>query len=436
MKRERALQRIKVDYQSKYDVVVFGGGSAGMCAAAQAAKSGAQTLLVEKGASLGGTTTNGAVNYPGLFHAWGKQVISGVGWDIVSKSVELSNGRMPDFSVIPKSHHLHQVRINIPIYVALCDETMLNAGVHVLFHTLIVSIEDKSNDESKKITICTKEGLKEIESKVVIDCTGDANASALAGLELMSSEEKQPATYSCEMTGYDMKTLDFDEINSNFKKWVESGKGNYIDSSWVTDRPDVRRWLASGGMNANHIPHYDAFSSFGKSQLELEGRATILRMYRFLKTQKGLDDLKINFLGTECGVRETRKIIGEKCVTSEEYVSGKVWDDSLCHSFYPLDVHNLKKTGLKLVQMKEGIVPTVPLGALMPKGTTNHLVAGRCVSSDQLANGAMRVQASCMAMGQVAGATAALATRDKKEIRQLEIKSIKNELIKHNAIVP
>ncbi len=420
----------------KYDVVVIGGGSAGICAATQAARAGASTLLIEKNASLGGTTTNGAVSYPGLFHAWCKQVIAGVGWEIVTKSVALSGGTLPDFSVEPKAHHLRQVRIDIPIYTSLCDEVLSEARVHILFHTMVASVSEGNDPTSKKITICTKTGLQEIATKVIIDCTGDANIAALAGYEMLSSKDKQPGTYSCKMSGYDMSALDIKAINKNFEKWVEEGKGVFIDASWNVDQPNIAGWLHSGGMNANHIPNIDAFTSQGKSIAELEGRASVLRLFRFLKEQPGLENIKIDFLGAECGIRETRRIVGKKIITSEDYVSGKVWEDSLSHSFYPLDVHTLNKSGLNLTQMKKGIVPTVPLGALLPKGSTNFLVAGRCVSSDQLANGALRVQASSMGMGQAAGATAALCVLQCKEIESVDLNEIKNLLLAHKGVVP
>ena len=430
------MNNLQLKYLEHYDVVVIGGGSAGICAAVQAARSGSSTLLIEKGASLGGTTTNGAVNFPGLFNAWGKQIIAGIGWELTTKSVELSGGELPDFSIIAKQHWTQQVKINIPIYTALCDEILTNSGAHILFHTMIAGIKSNKSFDQKTITICTKNGLQDIKSKVVIDCTGDANAAALAGFELLSSTEKQPATYSCHMNGYDYSQLDIPTINKNFTEWVNKGNGKYLDASWNINQPNIGGWLGSGGMNANHIPHIDAFNSFGKSIAELEGRASILRIFRFLKTQLGLDNLRIDFLATECGIRETRRIVGKKIIEVTDYNSGKVWDDSLCYSYYPIDLHTLDDSGVTPLPLKKDTVPTVPLGAMLPKNSSNFLVAGRCVSSDQLANSALRVQASSMAMGQAAGATAALAVREDCELESLKISVIKAELTKHAAIVP
>ncbi len=81
-----------------YDVIVVGGGTAGVVAAIQAGRAGAKTLLVEKTGMLGGTTTTGGVNFPGLFHAWGRQIIAGIGWDLVTRCVAETGGTLPDFA--------------------------------------------------------------------------------------------------------------------------------------------------------------------------------------------------------------------------------------------------------------------------------------------------------------------------------------------------
>lgn len=117
------------------DVLVVGGGSAGIAAAAQSGRAGAKTILVEQSFQVGGNMTTGGVNFPGLFHAWGKQVIAGVGWEIVTNSVALDGGKLPDFTIpTGKQHWLHQIPINIPLYVAPAEETLQNAGVKIHYH--------------------------------------------------------------------------------------------------------------------------------------------------------------------------------------------------------------------------------------------------------------------------------------------------------------
>ena len=112
-----------------------------------------------------------------------------------------------------------------------------------------------------------------------------------------------------------------------------------------------------------------------------------------MRKQPGLEKLRVESIASECGVRETATIVGKKTVTVEDYVSGVVWADAVCYAFYPIDVHQAEQSGLDCRPLREGVVPTIPRGALLPAGSRNFLVAGRCLSSDRLANSALRVQA-------------------------------------------
>jgi hypothetical protein len=144
--------------------------------------------------------------------------------------------------------------------------------------------------------------------------------------------------------------------------------------------------------------------------------------------------MHIERLQTETGVRETFRIVGETMIKQEDYESGRVFEDAVAHSFYPIDLHY--EDGVRPKHLNEGIVPTIPLRALIPKDSKNLMVAGRCLSSDQLANSALRVQASCMAMGQAAGVTAALAAQSGTTPLQVPLAKIRSELARHGAIVP
>lgn len=421
--------------ETRYDVIVIGGGSGGWVAATQAARAGAHTLLVEKTGMLGGTTTTGGVNFPGLFHAWGRQVIAGIGWDAVRRAVEVSGGSLPDFSTYDVGHHSRlQVRVNVFVYAAICDETVVKSGAEVLFHAMPARVERSGT--GWRVTLCTKTGLSDFHASVVVDATADANVVSLAGFDLNIPEEHQPATLSCHAVGYDPATLDYESLDRAFATEVEAGRLSATDGGWNTTRPGVRQWLRARGANANHIHHINARDSASKSRLELEARASVLRLYRFLRTQPGLENLSIESVSPECGVRETATIRGKKTVTADDYRIGRVWDDSVCYAFYPIDLHRSTGDGLNKQPLAEGVVPTVPRGALLPAGSQNLIVAGRCVSSDRLANSGLRVQASCMAMGQAAGAMAALSARTGVDPEQLSLSEIRDLLTRHGAVVP
>ena len=180
-------------------------------------------------------------------------------------------------------------------------------------------------------------------------------------------------------------------------------------------------------LEAVYVHGADSSTSATRTSANLAGRRAILERVK-------ANDVKLTHIQPEATFRESYRIVGEKMVTHDEYVSGFKYDDAVCYAFYPVDLHT--KNGVTPKYLEKGLVPTVPLGALIPKDSKNILVAVRCISSDRLANSALRVQASCMAMGQVAGATAALAASLNDTPGNIELKKIKDILVKHKAIVP
>ena len=415
-----------------YDVIVTGAGSAGSIAALQAARAGARTLLIEKSSMPGGTLTLCGVDFPGLFHAWGKQVISGIGWELVSAAVVEGHGTMPDFSRCDLPHWNLQVKVNPALWACLLDEACTASGVDVLYHAMPLTA--KELDDHVKITVATKTGAVEYHCHTAIDATGDATLTALAGYGIKQNTEKQPGTPMARFGGYDLKLIDLAEVENAYKQAVADGRMSYLDTGMSRSMAHL---LSCHGENCIHVPVVDAISSMDESIVERLGRAAVLRVYRFLRQFRGLEMLEIEYMAPQCGIRETAVIDGEATITVDDYVTGRCWDDSLCYAFYQLDLHRCDKTsGLMGRPLETGVVPTVPRRALIPRGSRRLLVAGRCISSDRLANSALRVQASCMATGQAAGAIAALAARQHQSSLELDIASIKNLLLAHGAIVP
>lgn len=418
------------DFDGSYDVVVAGAGPAGSIAALQAARAGAKTLLVEKSSMPGGTTTIAGLSFPGLFHAWGRQVIGGIGWELVSKAVSEGGGTLPDFSRQDLPHWALQVRVDPSLYACLLDEEFAKAGVDVLYHCMPLEVRELSSHV--EIRLAAKEGALKADCSVAIDATGDADLVGMAGFKLISGAERQPATPIIRLGGYRIEDVDLDAVEAACKAEVAAGRMSHLDT---TSRSMA--WLLRGyGENCIHVPSPDASSSRGKSELEMRGRAAVLRVYRFLKRFKGLENLRIDYMAPQCGVRETSVIDGELTISVEDYTTGRRWEDSLCNAFYPIDLHVEEDGGLKGWPLERGVVPTVPARALVPKGSKRMLAAGRCVSSDRLANSALRVQASCMAMGQVAGALAALSAKRRLAPLNLDLAEVKALLLAHGAILP
>jgi hypothetical protein len=412
------------------DVVVVGGGTAGCVAALQAARAGARTTLIEMGSQLGGTTTTGGVSFPGLFHAWGKQVIAGIGWELVQAAVELDGGTWPDFSRVPARHWQHQVRINGPLYAALAEEACLQAGVSLAYYQFPLSAVATENGWVLEVV---GKGLRhQIACRQLIDCTGGADVVGLAGFERLREDTIQPGTLIFKLGGYDVSKLDADEIQRRYLKALADGELEQGDARGRSVR--FVNFLASGGDNAQHVFDADSSTAATQTQANIAGRRSLLRLIRFIRTLPGCEHAQVQRMMQETAVRETYRIVGQASITHDDYTSGRRFDDAVCYSFYPIDLHD--RHGVVPKPLAPGTVATVPLGALVPQGSRHLLVAGRSVSSDRLANSALRVQASCMAMGQASGAAAALAARANVTPAAVDLTELHNLLRQHDAIVP
>ena len=369
------------------DVLVVGGGTAGHVAAIQAARAGAKTLIVERNSQLGGTTTTGGVAFPGLFDAWGKQVIAGIGWELLKECVALDGGNLPDFAKVPARHHHNQVHTNQFLYAILAEEKCAAAGVEIAYYEFpqtVTKIEDGWAVD------CVGFGTRRrVNCKQIVDCTGGAEVVGMLGYPRLREDERQPGSFL-------------------FMLGKEHQPG----------RRQVHRLYVHGA---------DSTNSRTATEANLTGRKTILAKLR--KEKKRLMHLQ-----PETGFRETYRIEGETLITVNDYTSGRLFDDAISYAFYPVDLHT--RSGVKPKPLKRGTVPTIPLRALIPKGSRNIIVAGRCVSSDRLANSGLRVQASCMGMGQAAGAAAALAAGAGSTPLEVPMKEIHATLREHGQIVP
>jgi hypothetical protein len=413
----------------RVDVLVIGGGTAGTIAALQAARAGARTMLVEMGSQLGGTMTTGGVWWPGLFHAWEKQIIAGIGWELVSKTVALDGGTMPDFATPAKHHWEHQVPINGLLYAALAEEACLAAGLMVCYYEFPQSVAEIG--DGWLVETVGKGIRRRIACRQLIDCTGGADVVGMIGLPRLREAETQPGTLVFRFGGYDVKTLDADRIDQRYREALAKGELSEGDYSETNGR--FIHFLQTAGV-AHHVFLADSSTSATKTATNLAGRASMLRLLRFVRSLPGCERTTLTRMHPETAVRETFRIVGEVQITQEDYTNGRVFNDAIGYTFYPIDVHG--RSGVNPQPLKRGVVPTLPLGALIPKGSRNLLVAGRSISSDRLANSALRVQASCMAMGQAAGAAAALAASQERTPAKVPIDAVRDVLRKHGAILP
>ena len=387
--RPRGAGKREGTVTTEADVLVVGGGTAGTIAAIQAARAGVRTVVVERGTQLGGTTTTGGVSFPGLFDAWGRQIIAGIGWELVKRAVELDNGTLPDFSKVPARHWQNQVHVNPFVYALLAEEACVEAGVTIAYYESPLLVE--KTDDGWMVETVGPGTYRQVACRQIIDCTGGASVVGMLGLPRLRESETQPGSLLYKLGG----------VNP----------------------------VGRGQLDQLYAHGADSSTSVTLTQANLDGRRSLLKK---LRDQK--DTSRLVHMQPETAHRESYRIRGETVITVEDYTSGRVFDDAVCYAFYPVDLHT--RSGVKPKPLARGTVPTIGLGALVPKGSRDIMVAGRCVSSDRLANSGLRVQASCMAMGQAAGAAAALAAQRKTTPMKVPLEDIRDLLVDYGAIVP
>lgn len=380
-------QSLEPEVSQSVDVLVVGGGTAGLIAAIQAGRLGARTLIVERGSQLGGTMTTGGVAFPGLFDAWGKQIIAGIGWELVKESVEMDEGEFPNFAKVPQRHWHNQVFINQFLYAILAEEKCRLAGVEIAYYEFPQSV--RRQEEGWEVDCVGFGTRRRVRCRQIIDCTGGAEVVGMLGLPRLREEERQPGSFLF-----------------------------MLGEAHEPGRNQIHRLYVHGA---------DSTNSRTATQANLAGRQSILEKVRQEKK-------RLMHLQPETGFRESYRIVAETMVTLQDYVSGRFFDDAISYAFYPVDLHT--REGVKPEPLKPGVLPTIPLRALIPKDSRDLMVAGRSLGSDRLANSGLRVQAPCMGMGQAAGVAAALAAQGGITPLEVPLEEIHRLLREHGQIVP
>jgi len=414
------------------DLVVAGGGTAGHVAALQAARAGIKTSVIEAGSMLGGTMTAGGVYMPNHFFSTEGPVVLGIAWELYTKSKKIEGLPIPDYTKRrPTESPGYYSYINVPIYAAIAEEDALLAGVILHYHEFIADVKAIGN--YWEITSLGR-GIKRItKAKEIIDCTGDSDVVRILGLGVLCDEVRQPGTYQYKIEEIEYEQIWEKEVQTIYEEAMENGILKKGDYAYENSLP-FSYYLAHGGHNATHVYDADTSDAKGQTRANLEGRARMLRMFKFVTSSiPGCERAVLKTMYSHAVARETYRTEGEYIITKDDFMTATDFKDKICNAFNYIDMHSREEGCDVYFHDPKNLLPKVPFRALIPKGSSRITVAGRIVSAERMALAGIRAQCTCMAMGQAMGAAASLAVKRGVPSREIDATDIVALTIEHGA---
>lgn len=413
------------EYMKKYDVVIAGAGPAGIGAALEAARSGLKTALIERYGCVGGNLTLGYVG-PLL----GK-VCPGTIAEEIEDAICAKRGAVPDFE---------KAKIAL---TALLDE----AGVDVYLQTCVIGSQ-KVGEKIEKIDTAGKFGNISFSAEVFIDATGDGDLSVLCGCGFEMGREGdglvQPVTLMFVIEGVDP---DQPLLCRHEEDYTDLGDGReYLDlchkacrTGELPENVNIVRLYSTGRnsermVNATQENRIDPLDPSDVFKAEASLRRQIGKIVDFLKNNiPGFSDIRIKGSASTLGVRESRRVLGRYQITEQDLMEGRTYRDSVVHKAnFCLDIHNPSGAGQSVHAEKRPVTPPpydIPFAAMCPIGCNNLITAGRCISGTHVAHSSYRVMRICMAMGQAAGAAAAVMLQTRTATDTVDTDLIRRHLM-------
>ncbi|MDQ0289353.1 FAD-dependent oxidoreductase [Oligosphaera ethanolica] len=448
----------------EFDVLVCGGGMAGFGAAVAVAREGCKTMLVERESCLGGLATVGLVNIPLDFAA-------GISKEMLARLDEV-NGHWHRNSD-PEKHKL------------ILDRMVVEAGVTLLLvsHAVDAIVE---NGAVRGVVIENKSGRQAILAKRVIDCTGDADIAFFAGCECLSGRPSDGKHQACSLEfrlgGVDWDAYQNSDLKKNDPTWIKliekavaEGDLPYpIDNhlNWVTHVPGRPQHCGKDeiSMCFAHSRNCQPLSAKDLTRMYLEGRTQADILSKFIKKcVPGYENSYLIDTGTLLGVRESRRVLGEYVLKTIDFARAQTFEDTVCLTGHHYDLHNPDGPGnIKWAEIqidgktcyvsthgktgswappggfdvitdgfgrggdafqRKTLPSSIPYRSLVPQSMDNLLVAGRCLSSEFMAQAGCRLVLTCLNMGQAAGTAAALSLKQQIAPRKVDRKDLQIKLL-------
>ena len=396
------------------DVLVVGGGPAGIGAALGAARTGAKTLLMESCGFFGGVA------------AWSLGMpINQVRPESKPRSQihEMLIQKLQAYGDQAVFIGQHQLYCNVDYLKVAVLDALDEVGCKYLVHLAAVDALVEGNRVTG-VVVGTKKGLATIRAKAVVDCTGDADVAYFAGAETMmeTQEPRMPSTLLLSLANVPKEQA----RRANIKKAPDGARGKYplIPKSWGLHTVSNCHYYWVNHTGTRDIGQFDVTDPLQRSQAECVSRRQALEMIRAMREFGGeeLKDMELVATGSQIAVRETRRVKGQYVLTEEDAASGRTFEDVVAWRSGYLDLMGYKFTDMK--------VHDVPYRAILPEKVDGLLTAGRCISATHMAMAAGKSMGNCMATGHAAGLAAAIAAKRGIVPREVRVAEIQDALRK------
>lgn len=437
------------------EVLVVGGGPAGFAAAVSCARNGCKTLVIESKAVFGGMSTSGLV---GPFMTCfddepTEQIVKGIFEELVQRTEKKGGAIHPSkveggttYSSYLTKSHWHVTPFQSEIIALTMDEMIVESGADTLFETNFLDVI-MNGEVIEYVIISNKNGIQAVKAEVVIDCTGDGDVAERAGCPTWkgTNGDVQPTTLFFEITDVDVPmfkaALDErkDDLGKSFKNsfyWlIEEARKN---GDWEIEREELGAYEQNipgrFKINTTRMTGIDATNPYDVTRAMMDGRRQVQEVFNFMKKYvPGCKNIQLVQQASTLGIRETRHVEGEYILEAKDLLNRTIFEDAIATYAYALDVHNSTGSSGTFTQV-DGYY-TIPYRALLPKNTTNLLVAGRPISGTSEAAASYRVMPACFATGQAAGTAASLAVKHNGTIRNVDINELKQTLLQQDVVI-